>query len=79
MAATLRLPIALRDQPPSTRLVYLALLEGDTPLTVATITAETGVSADRARRVLTHLREEGLVAADEHPDDGRRKLYQLEV
>jgi predicted ArsR family transcriptional regulator len=77
MAATLRLPAAVREQPPSTRLVYLALLEGETPLTVATIHQDTGVSADRVRRVLGHLCEEDLVAADDHPKDGRRKMYSL--
>lgn len=77
MAATLRLPAAVREQPPSTRLVYLALLEGETPLTVATITAETGVSADRVRRVLGHLREESLVTVDDDPTDGRRNVYSL--
>lgn len=75
MVRTLQLPSAVRDQSPSARLVYLALVEGETPMTVATITAETGVSADRVRRLLGYLVEEGLVSSDEHPNDGRQKVW----
>lgn len=77
MASRLQLPSAVRDQPPSARLVYLALVEGETPMTVDTITAETGVSADRVRRLLGYLLEEDLVTADEHPSDGRRKVWTV--
>jgi DNA-binding MarR family transcriptional regulator len=77
MEATFRLPAIVREHSPSARLVYLALAEARTPLTVATLVEETGVSADTVRRLLGQLRDEGLVDVDDHPSDGRRKMFSL--
>ncbi|MFW6435966.1 MAG: MarR family transcriptional regulator [Halovenus sp.] len=77
MAATLlNLPAPVRDHPsPSARLAWLALSKADRPLAIDTLVTETGVSADRIRRVLDTLREADLVERRDHPADARRNVY----
>lgn len=76
MATTpLRLPAAVQARPPSARLIYLALRDGDGAMTTARLVEETGVSADRARRLLGDLVDAGLVTEERSPEDRRRKRW----
>lgn len=76
-ATSLELPAQIQAQPPSARLVYLSLRDSDGAMTTDRITDETGVSADRVRRLLGDLSDAGFVSAEPYPDDGRRKHWTI--
>jgi predicted ArsR family transcriptional regulator len=76
--ASLKLPAPIQAQPPSARLVYIALQDNDGAMTTDRLTEETGVSPDRVRRLLSELADGGHVSAEPYPDGGRRKRWTIE-
>lgn len=72
---SVQLPQPVKDVPASARLVY-AVLDDAGPLTRDEIQERSGAARRTVSNALATLREEDLVAADEHPDDRRRRVYR---
>jgi DNA-binding MarR family transcriptional regulator len=68
------LPAAVRDDPATAKLVYLAL-EGHGPATVETLALATGQSRRSVERALSGLEDRDLVEARPDPMDPRRQVW----
>jgi DNA-binding MarR family transcriptional regulator len=71
-----RLPAALRDEPLSTRLVYLYLCEVEAA-TAAELATDLALSLPTVYQARDALREAGLLVVASDPRDGRRDRYAL--
>jgi DNA-binding IscR family transcriptional regulator len=71
------IPSTLRDEPASHRLVYLLLANAEVSHSSEEVASQGCLSAPTAKAALATLQRYGLVEAEEHPVDGRRKLYTL--
>jgi DNA-binding MarR family transcriptional regulator len=67
---------ALADELISVRLVYTAFVI-DGPATAADLVADLGVSHPTVYRARDTLLKHDLIAVVSHPEDGRRRYYQL--
>jgi DNA-binding MarR family transcriptional regulator len=74
---SVHLPARVKDLSPTARLVH-AVLDDAGPLTREEIEERTGAARRTVNDALATLRDEGHVAADEHPQDRRRLLYRTE-
>ncbi len=67
---------ALKDLPPSAKLVYKTL-EYEGPLTQGALAAESLLPARTVRYALTTLTDAGLIEERLHIQDARKRLYSL--
>lgn len=66
----------VRELAPTARFVHLAF-QGGARRTTEELLGRTGADDATLSRALRTLRDEGIVEAEPHPVNGRRKLYSL--
>jgi DNA-binding MarR family transcriptional regulator len=70
-------PPAVRDLPPSAKLVYIALKDGEK--TQQQLVEEMAVTRQTVRSAITRLKGAGVVRSRPSPTDARYVLYSLSV
>ena len=71
------LPDPVQDTPPTTRFVYAALEQAESPLSAKQLSRRTGSPTRTVQRSLNTLQELGVVVETPNSSDGRRPHYRL--